>query len=67
MTTAHVDGDKWIIDHVLCYRSGILNEAIVRACCQYCFAIGHSINDLDREYKVLMPLGESQQEETENE
>lgn len=67
MTSSHIDGNKLIIDHVLCYRSGILKETFVRGCRQYCFAIGHSINEIDPEYKVLMPLGESQKDEAENE
>ena len=67
MTTSHVDGDKLIIDHVLCYRSGILKETFVRGCRQYCSAIGHSINEIDPDYRVLLPLGETQQEEAENE
>ena len=66
VTTAYVNSEKLIIDHVLCYRSGILNETFIRGCRQYCIAIGHSINEIDSEYKVLIPLAADQKEEAES-
>ena len=60
MTTNHVDGDKLIIDHVLCYKSGILKETFIRGLRQYSSAICNSISEIDPEYKVLMPLGASE-------
>lgn len=67
MTTNYVDGDKLIIDHVLCYRNGILKETFIRGLRQYSSAICNSISDIDPDYKVLMPLGENESDETTNE
>jgi hypothetical protein len=67
MTTNHVDGDKLIIDHVLCYRSGILKETFIRGCRQYSSAICNAISEVDPDYEVLMPLGETEPKISENE
>ena len=67
MVTSYVDGEKLICDHVLCYRGGILKETFIRACRQYSTAIRQSISEIDPDYKVLLPLGTTQQEKAENE
>lgn len=67
ITTNYVDGDKLIIDHVLCYRSGILKETFIRGCRQYSSAICNSISEIDPDYMVLMPLSEPQQEDAASE
>ena len=67
ITTNYVDGDKLIIDHVFCYRSGILKETFIRGCRQYSSAICNSISDIDPDYMVLMPLSEPQQEDAASE
>ena len=66
MTTNHVDADKLIIDHVLCYRSGILKETFIRGLRQYSSAICNSISEIDPDYKVLMPLGATEPEDATN-
>ena len=66
MTTNHVDGNKLIIDHVLCYKSGILKETFIRGLRQYSSAICNSISEIDPEYKVLMPLGASKPDDITN-
>ena len=60
ITTSHVDDDKLIIDHVLCYRSGILKETFIRGMRQYSSAICNAISEIDPNYKVLIPLGETE-------
>ncbi|NDP63454.1 YbjN domain-containing protein [Polaromonas sp.] len=67
MTTNHVDGDKLMIDHVLCYKSGILKETFIRGLRQYSSAICNSITEIDPGYIVLLPLGETESNETTNE
>lgn len=67
ITTNHVDDDKLIIDHVLCYRSGILKETFIRGLRQYSSAICNAISEIDPDYKVLLPLGETESDETTNE
>ena len=67
MTTNHVDNDKLIIDHVLCYKSGILKETFIRGLRQYSSAICNSISEIDPDYIVLLPLGETESDETTNE
>ena len=67
ITTNHVDDDKLIIDHVLCYRSGILKETFIRGLRQYSSAICNAISKIDPDYKVLLPLGETESDETTNE
>lgn len=67
MTTNHVDGDKLKIDHVLCYKSGILKETFIRGLRQYSSAICNSISEIDPDYIVLLPLGETESDETTNE
>jgi hypothetical protein len=67
MTTNYVNGDRLTIDHVLCYRSGILKETFIRGLRQYSNAICNSISDIDPEYKILMLLGEPQREGADNE
>jgi len=66
MTTNHVDGNKLIIDHVLCYKSGILKETFIRGLRQYSSAICNSISEIDTDYKVLMPLGANEPEDATN-
>lgn len=66
MTTNYVDGDKLIIDHVLCYRSGILKETFIRGLRQYSSAICNSISEIDPDYIVLMPLGEPESDKATN-
>ena len=66
MTTNYVDSDKLIIDHVLCYRSGILKETFIRGLRQYSSAICNAISDIDPDYKVLMPLGENESDHATN-
>lgn len=66
LTTTFVDDEKLRIDHVLCYRSGILKETFIRGCRQYSLAICHSISEIDPDYKVLLPLGESESEDATN-
>ena len=64
MLTTYVNDEKLIIDHVLCYRSGLLKETFIRGCRQYSHAISHSIFEIDPEYLVLKPLGESESNNT---
>ena len=67
LTTAFVDGEKLIIDHVLGYRGGMLTETFIRGCRQYSASIGRSLSDFDPDYQVLLPLGETESEDAESE
>ena len=66
ITTNYVDGDKLTIDHVLCFRSGILKETFIRGLRQYSSAICNSITEIDPNYKVLLPLGTTEPEDATN-
>ena len=56
-TTSFVDGEKLIIDHVLCFKSGLLSETFIRGSRQYANAISTSLSEIDSDNKVLLPLG----------
>ena len=62
MTSSYVSNDQLIIDHVLCFRSGLLKETFIRGCRQYSSAIISSIKQIDPETKILVPLGEAEPE-----
>ena len=67
MTTAYVDSEKLIMDHVLNYRDGMLKETFIRGCRQYSGSIEKSISEPDPDYKVLRRLNETEPEDVENE
>ena len=62
MTSTYVNDDQLIIDHVLCFRSGLLKETFIRGCRHYSSAIISSIKQIDPETKILVPLGETEPE-----
>ena len=68
MGTAYLgDDNKLKIDHSLSFRDGMLTETFVRACRQYSGAIRESIPAFDPDYEMLLPLGETESEDAENE
>ena len=60
MTSSYVSDDRLIIDHVLCFRSGLLKETFIRGCRHYSSAIVSSIKQFDSESNILVPLGKTE-------
>lgn len=65
--TSFVDGEKLIIDHVICFKSGLLRETFIRGSRQYANEISTSLSEIDPDYEVLIPLGATEPDVVANE
>lgn len=66
MGTAYVDDDRLRFDHSLSCRDGMLTENFIRSCRQYSRDIRESLTAFDPDYKVLLPLGETESDDATN-